>query len=80
VKTMPALGTSGPIKAASCIVGNSRTGPVGVRVPRFRYQYLHLLLRHQKRKAEGGIVSARFTAVDSNSCAGAVSGTTRLWL
>lgn len=26
MKTMPALGTSGPIKAVSCIAGNSRTG------------------------------------------------------
>ena len=50
MKTMPALGTSGPIKAASCIVGNSRTGPVGVRVPRFRYQYLHRVLPHQEKE------------------------------
>jgi hypothetical protein len=39
------LGTSGPIKAVSCNAGNSRSGPIGFRVPRFRYQYLHLPLQ-----------------------------------
>jgi hypothetical protein len=43
---------------------------------RFRYQYLHLLLRHQERKA-GETVFARFSAVDSVS--GAESATIRSW-
>jgi hypothetical protein len=47
-------------------------------VPRFRYQYLHRVLPHQERQA-GGTVSARFSAVDSAYCAGAVSAATRSW-
>jgi hypothetical protein len=47
-------------------------------VPRFPYRIFHLLLRYQKRKA-GKTVSARFSAVDSASCAGAVSAATRSW-
>ena len=51
-----ALGTNGPIKAVSCNADNFRTGLVGVRVPRFCYQYFHQLLH---------IKETRFTAMDS---------------
>ena len=52
MKMMLALGTSGPIRAVPSIAGNSRRGPMGVCVPQFRYQYLHLVLHIKKTKSE----------------------------